>query len=121
MSRVYLLADDPGLRADLERLLRRQRHIVHASAMGAFRPGEARDFEPDILIMDLVANGASAPVRLSLLRDPALKAVPLIAVADSADEARAYGAQAFLPRVLQPEDVTHVIEALLHPLSHQTS
>jgi DNA-binding response OmpR family regulator len=115
MSRVFLLADDARVRDQLEGVLRGQRHVVQSRSMGDFAAGEARDFDPDIVIMDLASNGAAAPVRLALLRDPELKRVPLIAVASSADEARAFAAQAYLPRSLHADDVTHVIEALLRP------
>jgi DNA-binding response OmpR family regulator len=119
MSRVYLLADDPRLRQNLELELRRHRHVVHSCTMGEFFAGDLREFEADVLIMDLATDGACAPARLAMLRDPMLAEIPLVAVAATAEEARAFGAQAFLPRRFEPADILDVVDALLHPLGHE--
>jgi DNA-binding response OmpR family regulator len=117
MSRVFVLADDQAVRADIETALRRHRHVVQSHGVGGFHTDAAREFAPDVVIMDLAGNGACAPARLALLRDPALHDVPVVALASSPDEARAFGAHAFLQRPLQPEDIPGVIDALLHPAS----
>ena len=116
MSRVYLLADDPYFRRNLERALRKQSHLVHTSALGDFHAAQVREFEPDVVVLDLASNGASAPVRLALLRDPELAEVPLIAVAASLEEARAFGAHAYVPRSLPVDAVPELLETLLRPL-----
>src|SRR5690349_17163474 len=118
MSRVFVLADNLAVRADIETALRRHRHVVRSHGVGDFHTDAAREFAPDVVIMDLAGNGACAPARLALLRDPDLHDVPVVALAASADEARAFGAHAFLPRPLHPEDVPSVIDALLHPAFH---
>jgi hypothetical protein len=98
VSRVYLVADSPKMRADLGAALCARGHIVSGAALGSFDAGDVRDFAPDLFVLDLSANGASAPVRLSILRDPDLGRIPMIAVAGREEDARGYGAAAYLPR-----------------------
>ena len=119
MSRVFLLADDARLRADIELELRRSRHVVHARATHQFFVGDVRAFAPEVIILDCTDESTAALARLTILRDPQLVNVPLVAIAHSAEEAHAFGAQALLPRPLHPGDVDHVVGALLPPVVAQ--
>jgi hypothetical protein len=115
MSRVFLLSDDLRLRGQIAYELARSHHLVHARGLSPLGRPEACD----VIILDCANEAAAARVRLHLLRNNELAAVPLVAIAHSSEEAHAYGAQALLPRPLHPGDVTHVVAALVSAPSPQ--
>ena len=95
MSRVLLIGEADELRERLERAIADGPHTVRAvdpvETLSA-----ARDWSPDIIIMDLATDGNTLPVRISMLRDPELASIPFVALGESEEEARALGAQAFV-------------------------
>src|SRR5262245_32709703 len=104
MSRVFLLADDARIRADIELELRRSQHLVHSRGTNRFFVGDVRAFAPEVIILDCANESAAAQARLAILRDAQLAGVPLVAIAHSSEEAHAFGAQGLLPRPLHPGD-----------------
>jgi CheY-like chemotaxis protein len=95
MSRVLLIAEADEQRERLERAIAGGPHTVRAVP-----PLEtltaARDWAPDVIIMDLATDAATLPLRIRMLRDPELAGIPFVALGDSEEEARALGAQAFV-------------------------
>jgi len=74
----------------------------------------ARDWAPDIIIMDLATDGATLPIRINMLRDPEVSGIPFVALGDSEEEARALGANAF---VRKPAEDTNGLLQLLSTLT----
>ena len=96
MSRVLLVSDERRLREQLAGAIASGPHTVRAVAAGDLRVEAARDWEPDVIVMDLSPDGAALQLRIGMLRDPDLAHVPFVVVGDSEDEARALGAHAFV-------------------------
>ena len=97
MPRVLIVADAAPAREVMALALAREGpHTVRSVAPGDLRIANAREWSPDIIIMDLATDGAALPLRIGMLRDPELATVPFIALGDSEDEARALGAHAFV-------------------------
>jgi len=119
VSRVLLVGEPDAERSRLERVIGEGPHTVRAVA-----PVEtleiARDWAPDIIIMDLATDGATLPVRIGMLRDPALATIPFVALGDSEEEARALGANAFVRKpAIDPNgllDLLATITSLRFPL-----
>lgn len=96
MSRILIVGDD-GLERDLlAQAISAAPHTVKTIAPSEWRAQLARDWSPDIIVMDLATDGASLPIRISMLRDPELARIPFVGIGDSEDEARALGAHGFV-------------------------
>jgi CheY-like chemotaxis protein len=104
MSRVLLIADQSVARDELAIEIAHGPHTVKAVSAGDLRMSAARDWSPDIILMDLSSDGAALPMRIRMMRDPELASVPFVAMGDSEEEARALGAHAFvrIPAPLEP-------------------
>ncbi|MBI4510262.1 MAG: hypothetical protein HY698_11560 [Deltaproteobacteria bacterium] len=96
MSRILLVADPAPMRDELAVAIARGPHTVKAIAPGDLRIEAMREWEPDVVVMDLAAEGAALPLRMVMLRDSQLSQVPFVALGQSEDEARALGAHAFV-------------------------
>ena len=112
MSRVLLVADAPPVRERLSRAIAAGPHTVKTVAPGDLRLEAARDWEPDIIVMDLSTDGAALPLRIGMLRDPLLANIPFIALGESEDEARALGAHAFVRTSARLEGLVDLIAHL---------
>lgn len=92
---------------------------MKAVSPGDLRISTARDWEPDVIVMDLATDGAALPLRIGMLRDPSLSGIPFVAMGESEDEARALGAHAFVhtpPEVDSLMDLIARLAALRLPL-----
>lgn len=96
MSRVLVIADQPAERQALATEIARAPHTVKAIAAGDLRIEAARDWAPDIIVMQMSTDSAALPLRIGMMRDPELSSVPFIVIGGSEDEARALGAHAFV-------------------------
>jgi CheY-like chemotaxis protein len=97
VSRILLVAEAAPSRDALAMAISSAPHTVLAVAPGELRIAAARDWAPDVIVMELAPDGAALPLRIGMLRDPSLADVPFVALGDNEDEARALGANAFVP------------------------
>jgi CheY-like chemotaxis protein len=113
VSRVLLVQDNDRLRSEICSALHTRSHTVHESTIAGFDADAAREFDPEIVLIDFASNGSSAPVRLAMLRDPQLRHLPMIALTASLEQARAYGANAYLPGPVDANLVAPLLEVVL--------
>lgn len=96
MSRVLFVADASATRERISSALLGAPHTVKTLSPGELRIDGVREWQPDVIVMDLATDSSVLPMRIGLLRDPELSRIPFIAVGDSEDEARALGAHGFV-------------------------
>src|SRR5262249_35175750 len=87
VSRVLIVADQAPERDVMAAAIAQAPHTVWAVAPGDLRIMAVREWDPDVIVMDLAPDGAALPLRMSMLRDPTIASVPFIAVGESEDEA----------------------------------
>jgi hypothetical protein len=104
-----MVADESRSRDELAAAIALAPHTVKIITLGSLRISDARDWDPDIVMMWMQTDSAALPTRIAMLRDPNLSGIPFIAVGDSEDEARALGAHAF---VRTPVPIEGVIQLL---------
>ena len=95
MPRILLIGEADEQRARLERVIGDGPHTVRAISPPEMLAA-ARDWAPDIIVMDLATDSGALPLRIGMLRDPELATIPFVAVGESEEEARALGANAFV-------------------------
>jgi len=59
MARILIIEDDPAIRSSIEYALRRARYEVHSLATGTGAREAIEQFEPDVIILDLMLPGMS--------------------------------------------------------------
>ena len=95
MSRVLLIGEPDEQRERLERAIAEGPHTVRAIT-SVETMSAAREWAPDIIVMDLATDAGTLPLRIGMMRDPELARIPFVALGESEEEARALGAQAFV-------------------------
>jgi CheY-like chemotaxis protein len=112
VSRILLVGEPDPERTRLQQIIGQGPHTVRA--VSPFETVEiAREWSPDIIIMDLATDGNSLPVRINMLRDPELAAIPFVALGDSEEEARAFGANAFVRKpAVDPNGLLELLAAI---------
>ena len=120
MSNVLVVDDDPDARTLLEMALNANGHIVLAAANGAEALRVARQYRPDIILLDLampVMDGFA--FREAQLLDPELAPIPVICVSgrhDSFQVAQALHLADCVPKPFGLDDVIHRVERLASSL-----
>jgi CheY-like chemotaxis protein len=109
MGRILLVAEPAAARDDMAGAIAAAPHTVRAVSPGDLRIASAREWDPDVIVMDLATDSAALPLRMGMLRDPLLSSVPFIVLGDSEDEARALGAHAFVRTPAHLESLVRVI------------
>jgi len=128
-KKVLVIEDDPLLRNLLALKLEKSGYIFTFATDGTSALNKAQDFQPDIIILDLMLPGIDGFEVLQLLKnDNALKAVPVIVftnsgVNDCEKRALELGASAFFVKAMtELTDLIKTIEELnSKPLSTTTS
>lgn len=110
------MADPAPERDAVVKALARAPHTVKAVSLADLRLEAARDWEPDVIILQLKADSAALPLRIGMLRDPVLANVPLVVLGESEDEARALGAHAFVRSPVQSH-----LDSLVRVVAHFSS
>lgn len=82
--RVLVVEDDVHSQAALRSILEEEGFVVAVSGDGREVPGLARDFSPDLIVMDLVLPGMNGIDAVAVLkRDATLSAIPVLAITAS--------------------------------------
>jgi CheY-like chemotaxis protein len=119
VSRILLVADEGGGREKLATAIATGPHTVKTLSPSDLRIEGVRDWQPDVIVMDLATDSSALPQRIAMLRDPELSGVPFVAIGESEDEARALGAHGFVRQPAHVESLLGLIgrfAALRFPL-----
>ena len=114
-AEILIIDDDPVSRLTLQRLLSREGYRVRCAEDGATGLRYAREYEPDLVLLDVVMPVLDGYAVCQALRsDPRLAEVPVVMLTSSREEQdliRSYelGVNAF---VVKPVDFKEFLEAI---------
>ena len=119
MKRILIVEDQEDLRAILRDLLTGSGYEVIEAADGAAGVAKAQAQCPDLILMDIqlpVVDGYEATRRIKM--DPALRAIPIIAVSSFAmkgdeEKARAAGCDHYVTKPYSPMTLLGLIRGVL--------
>lgn len=110
-AQILVIDDDKVSRMAMRRLLSRDGHSVREAEDGPQGLAFAREFEPDLVLLDVVMPGMDGfQVCQALRADPALAEVPIVMITSLEDkESRLRGLEAgaddFVSKPYQPEEL----------------
>lgn len=119
MARVLVIEDNPANMELMTYLLRAFGHTVLEATDGRQGLDAARDARPDLIVCDLqlpLVDGYE--IARTLKSDPALRAVPLLAVTayamvDDRQKALAAGFDGYLTKPISPESFVPQVQSFL--------
>ncbi len=116
MQRVLVVDDEPGVRESIRMLLREHYEIECAEGVDAALR-VIPDFEPNLVLLDLVMPERSGLELLETLREqgggPAVVVISATRAVDSAVEAMKLGAVDFLTKPFEPAALHHQVQKIL--------
>jgi two-component system OmpR family response regulator len=117
-SRVLVIEDDATLAGSLVRRLRRDGHEVEVSSRGDTGLERAVDWQPDLVVLDLMLPGKSGLEVLGRLTREGLKTIVLTARVEVADRLRSFelGAVDYVPKPFFLDEISARVRARLAPL-----
>lgn len=119
MAVVLIVEDDPELRKLWEIFLKQMGHEVHQAVDGLEALYQARFYNPDLIVLDLMMPTASGDLVLGFVRSTAqLKKTPVLvvsAVHNIANLAEQYEADGFLKKPFGMEEFRKAVQAMLEP------
>ncbi len=115
--RVLVVDDDEGVRDYLGAVLERRGYEVRSAATGEDAIAQALESPPDLVTLDVMLPGIDGLEALRRLKQ-ALPAIPVImlsghAPARAGDEALRLGAEGFLRKPFDPEDLELAVKRAL--------
>ena len=117
---ILIIDDDADVCLIVRRLLMAKGYAVRAAADGVTAFALARQFPPDLIILDLGLPGHDGwTVARELRADPALDHVPILVITGNSSSAAhrlawAAGCQAIIGKPFALETVEETVTALLH-------
>ncbi|MCG8354393.1 MAG: response regulator [Kiloniellales bacterium] len=120
MAKILYVEDEPDIRAELVEALMASGHKVAQAANGFAGLRVAIEFQPEIIVCDCLMPAMTGPeMILTLRRDyPEFSSTPMVLLSASADEshlkeARAAGANAYLTKPMDFDELEAVLRRLL--------
>ncbi len=120
MTNILLIEDDPNLAELYQETLTDERFGVRAVADGALALATARDYQPDLILLDLLLPGIDGSTLLRMFKeDDKLRSVPVIILtnissADKIKELMTIGASDYILKVdVTPDEVVRRIRKVL--------
>lgn len=115
--RVLVVDDDEGVRDYLGAVLERRGYQVRSAATGEEAIAQALEAPPDLVTLDVILPGIDGLEALRRLKQ-ALPSVPVImlsghAPARAGDEALRLGAESFLRKPFEPEELERAVKRAL--------
>jgi two-component system, OmpR family, response regulator len=117
-SRVLVIEDDATLAGSLVRRLRRDGYEVELSPRGDSGLERAVEWQPDLVVLDLMLPGKSGLEVLERLARERLKAIVLTARVEISDRVRCFelGAIDYVPKPFFLDEISARVRARLAPL-----
>jgi len=109
MARVLIVDDSRVYRYSLRKLMKEWGHEVFVAKNGEQAMDAVKEFQPDIILMDIVMPGMSGyQTKRMLARDEATSGIPVIFVSTRSEETDQIwglrqGAAAYVTKPIQPE------------------
>ncbi len=117
-KRILVVDDDDGIRASLTRILRSFGHQVAVASNGLDAIDVAREFRPDLVLIDIRMPGIDGIETFQRLRAefPSLAAIFMTAYSscDESKEAEEHGAIRVLGKPLDPSHLMKLVDASLN-------
>jgi CheY-like chemotaxis protein len=117
MARILLANDNADLLECCRAILEAEGHVVEAVADGGRALWLARNWQPDLIVIDWVMPEMDGPTAIAVLRaDPTTASLPMLLMSgtEGADEIAAVtGADAFLPKPFQRKELVAAVARLL--------
>ncbi|MCI0546344.1 MAG: response regulator [Candidatus Rokubacteria bacterium] len=117
--RVLIIEDEPHIVLSLEFLLAREGYETAAAADGEAGLALAREFHPDVVLLDIMMPRKSGyEVCLAMRSDPALAPIPVIMLSARAQEVEVLkglgvGALAYITKPFANAEVVEAVRAAL--------
>ena len=117
-TRVLVVDDEAAVSTLLERLLTREGYAVHVAADGESALAEVADFNPDVILLDVVfPGGGGFAICRQLKRDVTTRLTPVILVTGLTDRdtrinGREAGADDFLTKPVDPQELLARVASL---------
>jgi CheY-like chemotaxis protein len=113
--RILVIDDDAdirdAIRMTLDLMLEDRSHEILTASDGAEALQQLRGTTPDLVLLDLMMPVMSGSELLDVMRkDPRLRDVPVVIVSAWSREAAVTGAQGFLSKPIDMDDLLQVIE-----------
>ncbi|MFF4934861.1 response regulator [Streptomyces griseofuscus] len=119
MPRILLIEDDPAVREGVELGLRRRGHVVRSATTGEAGLTALREFQPDLLLLDLMLPGMNGVQVCTRVREHSqLPVIMLTARGDDFDVVVGLeaGADDYIVKPARPEVIDARIRAVLRRL-----
>lgn len=119
MAKVMVVDDSPTDIANLKRILEKAGHVVVEAGDGNAAVQRARDYRPDVILMDVVMPGVNGfQATRTLSRDPDTRHIPIIVVSSKNQEtdrvwALRQGAREYLIKPFKDADLLGRLETVL--------
>lgn len=120
-KRILIVDDDVAVADSLARALRRLAgHEVRTENRGDHALEAARDFHPDLVLLDIVMPGMDGDqVAVVMKEDPALASVPiafltgLVSEEELGSSAMDQGGHWIIPKPVEPQELVRLVERIL--------
>lgn len=115
LQRVLVVDDEPDMASGIQRILKLQGYEVHTANSGEEAVLEARDWQPDGILMDLKMPGIDGVEAYRQIRPlcPNAFVIFMTAYSSLVDDARGEGAAEVLTKPLDPEQTCELISQSL--------
>ena len=124
---ILLIEDNPQNRYLTTFLLRQRGHVVLEAENGVEGLAVALRMQPDLILLDIQLPGMDGhAVARALKSDPALRAIPIIAVTSYAmvgdrEKCMAAGAEGYIEKPINPDTFVGEVERFLDPRSEDSA
>lgn len=116
MARILTIDDDPDVLVFLTLCLASAGHVVHALEDSSLFAGEFRDFQPELVVLDLMMPGATGGSLYNAIRQLAGPYLPIIISSASSMKVRTGGQDELLAYYRKPAASAELLEAIDHLL-----
>lgn len=114
MKKVLIVDDDQGILEAMQLAIEDEGYIVKTVADGNLAVAKAKEFQPHIILLDLLLSGKDGVEIINLLRqNTKTKDIPVIMLSahpSAAQTAKKSGATGFLAKPFDVEDLLTIVE-----------
>lgn len=114
MKRILVCDDDSGISEVIKIILEQAHYHVTTICNGRAIQKKIKEYQPDVILLDIWMPGISGKEIITLLkRDKQLSHIPIIvisALSDTEKIAQKYGADDFLPKPFEAENLLALVK-----------